>query len=161
MITGRAYQLLELLLVVSIFSILLGIAVPMFLHYQNQQKTDKYAAQLANTIAAARLLAIEQADQFTLCPIGQDDQCYSDWNNQLKLRNSQREIVQTFAAIPKPINISWRSNFGHNHQLQFLATGFTNGQLGSFELCAPDGQGSKVVVQLSGRTRIESITCHI
>jgi len=141
--TSKAYTLIELLITLSIISILLGYALPAFSNLLDKSNVDANSQRLVQVLQLARTTAITNNRKVTLCPTETGNNCSSDWSkgyvaftdlNGDREINEQDEILFQFISIDQKTSLSWKA-FGHKKSLQWLQTGITNHQNGSFELC--------------------------
>ena len=154
------FSLLELMIVVSIVSILAGIAIPSLSTLINNSLADTAQADLRRAIAATRNLAVSTRSVATLCP---DRNCAGNWgdgylmfsdkNNNARVDDDET-IYQRFRSNKK-IRIDWRGS-GRANYLKFSATGVAR-QFGRFHLCPTESDISKaraMVINRQGRIRI-------
>ncbi len=140
---NHAFTLIELLLTISIVFILLGIALPSFSETLDNSHVKANLQRLAQTLQLSRLTAINQNINVTLCPVDQTLTCSKNWStgymsfidkNGDRQFNNDDELLYQYFSNDKKSTLSWRA-FGNRRSLQWLGTGITNHQNGSFELC--------------------------
>ncbi len=81
----RGFTLLELMVSVSILSILIGIAVPNFNHFIVKQRVDNEISLLNRLLFITRNIAINERQMATLCPLGIDNKCTTQWHKSLSI----------------------------------------------------------------------------
>ena len=81
----RGFTLLELMVSVSILSILIGIAVPNFDHFIVKQRVDNEISQLNRLLFITRNVAINERQTATLCPLDKSNKCTTQWHNSLSV----------------------------------------------------------------------------
>ena len=160
---NQAFTLIELLIVISIVMIVLGYAIPSFSDLINRSKVDAKVSRLAQTLQLSRSVAITNNTKVTMCPVNESLSCSSDWstgyisfidsNGDRKFNPGEKLLFQHFSQEPKS-KTRWRA-FGHRRSLQWLGTGITNHQNGTFELCYADEQKlfRAIFITKTGRIR--------
>lgn len=143
---NTAFTLIELLVTISIIFILLGYALPSFIELLERKKVSANVQRLAQTLQLSRIKAITDNVKVTLCPIDNSLDCSSNWStgymsfidkNGDRQYNNNDIILFQFNSEDESFILSWRA-FGIRSSLQWLETGITNHQNGSFELCYSD-----------------------
>ena len=159
----QAFTLIELLTVIAIVMIIFGYAIPSFADLIGKSKVDANVSRLAQVIQLSRSVAITNNTKVTMCPINEKLSCSSNWSNgymsfvdsngNRKFEAGEELLFQYFSQEPKS-KVSWRA-FGHRRSLQWLGTGITNHQNGSFELCYADKQKlyRAIFITKTGRIR--------
>lgn len=140
---NRAFTLIELLICISIVSILMTSAVPAFTQLLDKRKVDVHKQRLVKTLQLARTTAVTNNKKVTLCPTQSGSSCTSNWssgylvfiddNGDREFTNNE-EILYQFISTDEKSSVYWRA-FGTRSSLQWLQTGITNHQNGSFILC--------------------------
>lgn len=159
--TLQAYTLLELMLVVSLVAILAAFAIPSFNNFIQRSRAETQINQLISAIHYARLNAITHQQKITLCMSNDEISCGGQWSDGQIILNQDKKILQKFPVLGSGISLNWQSSGqNRNTYLEFLPTGFTNGQKGSFYYCnLRDHQYSqRIVIENTGRTRLEEIS---
>lgn len=164
----KGFTLIELMISISIISILLGGAIPSFGELINNRKIDHNLLELVQTLQLARATSIIERSKVTLCPNTQNGICGSDWSkgyisfvdyNGDRQINENDKILTQINIDDKKLVISWKA-FGYKKSLQWLSTGITNHQNGSFILCY--GQDPKnargLFITKAGRIRFSKDT---
>lgn len=137
----RGFSLVELLVALSILSIISFIAIPSFNHLKQSYKANTTISQLANTLRIAKLTAINQGHNTIICPKPQEIKCSTDWSSDLVVftdlnqnrQLDQNESSKTFTAIN---DISEKILFnGHQGMVRFSSSGFPQGTFGTFTYC--------------------------
>jgi type IV fimbrial biogenesis protein FimT len=159
-IPSPGFTLLELLLAISISFILLMAAVPAYQHLLARNKTATVISQILTAIHTARAAAIAQGDSVILCGSGSGVDCDGQWHaGQLILSAGAQQPLRVFAGVAQGDRFWWQSSLGYNDALILTASGFTQGQRGSFYYCPaykPSRYGARIVVSDSGRARVET-----
>lgn len=163
-----AFTLIELLIAISIVSILFGYGLPSFNQMLERKKVSINVERLVQTIQLSRHTAITKNTKVTLCPINNSLQCTSDWSNgymsfvdiqgDREFNDNDTLLYQHFSQDEKS-TLSWRA-FGYRRSLQWLETGITNHQNGSFVFCYNNKSelSRGVYMTKSGRVRTSKDT---
>ncbi len=157
------FSLIELLLTMTIASILIAIAAPDLSKFWQKQQADTYIAQLQRAISLTRTTAISSREIVSLCPYA-DGSCGGQWENGLMifidknnngLIDDKEELSEVIHFAPKNNTISWRASGGKNY-LRFSPNGMAR-QFGRFHLCAKSSDmtlARALVINRQGRTRV-------
>ncbi len=139
----QGFTLIELLITLSIASILLSQALPSFNQFLDQRKVSAHTQRLAQVIKLSRTVAVTESQIVTLCPTQNGHSCSANWsdgylsfkddNGNRQLDHNEEKLFE-YLSTDKNSQVSWRA-FGVRKSLQWLQTGITNHQNGSFELC--------------------------
>jgi len=160
--------LIELLIAITIISILFGSALPSFTDLLEKKKVDANVQRLTQTLQLSRTTAINENLKVTICPINQSLVCSSNWSSGYmsfidkdgdRQYNDDDELLFQFYSQDEKARINWRA-FGHRRSLQWLETGITNHQNGTFELCYDDDEMKSRALFLTkaGRVRFSKDT---
>lgn len=171
----QGFNLLELLVTLSIVAILAAIAVPSFDYLNNRRVTQTQVENLQRALMMARQTALAKNRQVTLCPSSDGNACTDtqDWSSGYLVFVDVDEN-ETFerAAGDLPIefvygvrNVAARSGSSHvghrlvanSESLQFNKAGFNNnGFTNTFRYCDAEGTGRfRVRVLNTGRVKVE------
>lgn len=141
--TNRAFTLIELLISIAVIAITLNLALPSFSEILDRSKVSANVQRLTQTLQSSRLKAISSNIKVTLCPMNNELVCGKDWStgymsfvdkNGDRRYNGNDEILSQYKSEDEKFSLNWRA-FGQKNSLQWLGTGITNHQNGSFELC--------------------------
>lgn len=149
-----AFTLIELLIALTLASLLLVAAVPLWREWLQRNRAEAVVQQLITAINLARSEAVKRGQTVTFCPSRDQRHCGGLWQEgQIILQ--QQQVIRTYAALPGRDQLIWRSSLGKNDRLEFVASGFTNGQKGSFIYYPAHGQAAtRIVIEQSGRMRM-------
>ncbi|MBL4826886.1 MAG: GspH/FimT family pseudopilin [Spongiibacteraceae bacterium] len=162
----HGWTLIELLVTLSIISLLIGFGIPT-LNQSLQRSTEKIAFTMLQRLSYyARTKAIRHNNYFTLCPSNDQVHCGGTWNQALIIFSDQNkneivdgsdELFRTFTFGPNTPCIRW--NRKRRQYLQFKPSGASNGTAGHFAFCDPVNTTveNKVVVSFNGRTSLKSL----
>jgi type IV fimbrial biogenesis protein FimT len=164
----KGFTLIELIVSISIASILAAIAVPNFSAFLSQMRVDNEISVLYRLLFTARNAAINNALPVTICPLNDDNQCTTLWQNEISVfidlnnnniydPNNNEILIRTKSAIKNDDKLQyglWRS------RIIYAPTGRTAGwgSNGTFKYC-PKGypeQSRAIRIATSGRLYISS-----
>jgi len=165
---NAAFTLIELLLTLSIAWILLGVALPSFDDMLERKKVSANVQRLVKTLQLSRLTAINDNVKVTVCPIENGLECTRNWStgymafidhNGDRQFNNDDSVLYQFLSEDEEATLKLRA-FGHRNSLQWLATGITNHQNGSFELCygSEEDKSRALFLTKAGRIRFSKDT---
>lgn len=164
----NGFTIIELIICITIIAILLTIALPSFSNLLIENKVSSQVQKLTQTLQLSRTRAITNNIRVTICPIDKSTTCSKDWStgymsfidiNGDRQYNENDTIIFQHTENNKKITLNWRA-FGHKRSLQWLATGITNHQNGSFEFCY-EGSPKKsraLFITKAGRIRFSKDT---
>lgn len=154
---SRGFTLLELLVVISIASILVLIAAPSFV--DSTQRTNRSAAvtALADAVSVARSEALGRGTATVLCVSSSGSSCTAgtDWNAGFLVAETQSGVVlQVWQTLPDTMSVSLETS-GDADKLFFQADGMTY-KNSTYVVCDDSGDANAraLVVGYSGLSRI-------
>ena len=156
----QGITLFELLAVLSIFSVITGIALPTVGSMIELNRSSTQIHQLYTAIALARSEAVRSGHFAVLC--GEDPQCRNrQWQQSYRLfvdhnRNAQLdgdEQLLLHNQLPQGYHWHW-SNFRQQGHLIYNRKGLTHALNGTFTLCHKAQNRGQIIINLSGRPRI-------
>jgi prepilin-type N-terminal cleavage/methylation domain-containing protein len=164
---SAGFTLIELLLAMALLGILLTFGTPDLRRWHREARSEALLMELGRLLSEARSTAATQAVPVTLCATRVPPKCDSSWQQQLLLftdhngnRVFEREAGDTVLRLwtqPAAQGRLSLHNFPARPSLQFLPSGFTNGESGNFTWC-PDEEEPAAIRQLiftrTGRTRL-------
>jgi type IV fimbrial biogenesis protein FimT len=164
----QAFTLIELVITLAIIAILAGISLPSFKSLVGSSKITSEINALNGILQLSRTTAITKSEKVTICPSNDGVQCTKNWsqgymafidfdgNRQL---DSTDQLLQLHRIEDKKIRVRWRA-FRKNNSLQWLNTGITNHQNGSFEYCYQNepNLARGLFITKSGRVRLSKDT---
>ena len=158
----RGTTLIELIVSVSISTILTAIAVPNFNVFFVQMRVDSEISKLSRLLLTARNYSINSGNNVIICPLDSSGTCSEDWHEELSVFNDINGN-QKFDAVNDEVLITTKAAIKLNDTLKyakrrtkitFKPTGYLHGlSNGTFKYC-PKGYIDKsrgVVVARSGR----------
>lgn len=159
----KGLTLIELMITISIASILLASGLPAFNHLIEKNRMVSEVNSLHSFLQVGRTKAIEGNVKVTICPSSDGKNCTRDWSNGYILfidENADRTFDENETLIRKElianeeISLRWRA-FGVKTSLQWHQSGITNHQNGLFEFCYKERPklARALIVSKSGRIR--------
>ncbi|MDP2560904.1 GspH/FimT family pseudopilin [Psychrobium sp. 1_MG-2023] len=161
---NRGTTLFELLIVLSIMSILLLGAIPAFGGLLKRNLITSTVNRLIGLSYFARQMAIKNNAYVTLCASSDGIRCGRDWhlgqllfvdhNRDRKINGNDR--ILRFNHIEDPnLRVTWRS-FRSRNFLQYSARGWTNYYNGTFRVCLAGSEqfyNRAIIINRPGRAR--------
>ncbi len=160
------FTLLELLVTLSILSILMFVGLPGIHTLQTQATLDADINLLRSVFFSARQLAVEQHKDITVCFSAENHQCiensgttllmFMDENNDHIVNESQGdELFTTQNLNSSAIKITTNQPY-----FIYQSDGTIAGTPGSVKICHSSlDTGKTIIFAMSGRMRAQSIDC--
>jgi len=161
----RAFTFIELLVCIAISSIILLVLVPNMSDFVQKNRALAKAQQIVTSIEMTRSEAVAHNQNVTFCASDDGIGCGDNWNNGqliIDLNNTKESVIRVFGKIHDGDTLTWNSSLSEdkNNYVEFLPTGETNGQQGSFYYC-PNANAKNafaIIIQQSGFSRIAETT---
>lgn len=172
---GQGFTLLEMLAALGIVVVLVLVAAPSWVSWQQRRQLQGEAEDLLGSLALARAQALMHQQRVTLCPSRSGQACdgagqgawQEGWivfvdHNRDGLREADEPLLQQRAASPKGVQI-----IGHSTLSQAIAYGSDGGSegvrgqflAGTMQLCAPgQSEGWQLVLNALGRARLAKVS---
>jgi type IV fimbrial biogenesis protein FimT len=156
----KGFTLIELIVAISVISILAAIAVPNFNDFIIKVRVDNEVSNLHRVLLIARNSAINSGQKAILCPLEKNAQCTTNWQNKLsvfidtnnnKLFDASEKVLKIRAAITTGDTLLYGKD---RNKITFKPTGQLSGLAnGTFRYCPKDYKkySRGIVVALSGR----------
>ncbi|HSC75875.1 MAG TPA: GspH/FimT family pseudopilin [Pseudomonadales bacterium] len=167
----RGYTLMEFLVVMSISSILLSLALPVFSSTFKRMQGDTVIYSLAGAYQLARSTAISQRQSVVFCARADAQTCGNDWTrgalvfadpNDNRIQDSDERIVADIAAPPTGSQLKMRAALNKQY-LRFMGNGMLENTAGSMVYCPPNGterDARTMIFTRNGRLRFGYDTNH-
>lgn len=161
---SKGFTLVELMITISIASILLAVAVPSYQSIMRESRLTTQANELMTALHYARSEAVKRGVRVTLCKSADGATCNGDsWKdgwiifsdaNPAGAVDTGDEVLRVFPAL-KGSTLSTGSNL--NEGISYLPNGRSQGVSNdTFYLCNQTS-GRNIVVNGSGRPRVEKV----
>ncbi|SEJ23685.1 GspH/FimT family pseudopilin [Nitrosomonas eutropha] len=155
---SKGFTMVELMITISIASILLAVAVPSYQSLMRESRLTAQANELMTALHYARSEAVKRGGRITICKSSDGATCndgswqdgwlvFSDAGTAGAV-DSDDEILRVFPKLSGGITVN---GFGFGNWISYLPNG--RSQTGRFELCN-QASGRDVVVNNSGRPRV-------
>lgn len=162
----KGFTLVELMIVIAIAGITVGLGYPSMKNLIIKSRVNSYAHTLLSTVQSARQAAIMRNEFITVCASANGIDCNTDWSKGHLIfidKNGNRELdiedtrLNYIDGINDADNVKWQS-FKVANTLQFLPTGITNHQNGTFTVCGLGkiGFAKAVIITKTGRPRLST-----
>lgn len=158
--THKGFTLLELLVSLSVMSILAAIAIPNFNSVIVRMRVDNEISELHRMLLVTRNTAINSGQKTILCPLDNTLQCSTQWQNELsvfidvndnKLFDANEKVVKVRAKIIVGDELVYGKG---RKKITFKPTGQLSGLAnGTFRYCPKDYSNFSrgIIVARSGR----------
>ena len=156
---SQGFTLVEVLITLSVMSILLGIAAPQINASYQYYRADKAIRTIQQTLLYARNYAISFGKNVTICP-NKNNNCTNDWLQGITVftdENKSNSIDDNDIIIQEITHFSEQDAINFNREyIRFQANGSAAGSNGTLIYCPGqiDSPYSKaIVINRSGRVR--------
>lgn len=156
----KGFTFIELIVSISVTSILAAIAIPSFSHFIVKMRVDNEISKLHRLLLITRNAAINSGQKAIICPLNDSSQCTTQWQNELsvfidsndnKILDGNEKIISIKAAI----NIEDKLVYGKGRtKITFKPTGTLSGLAnGTFRYCPQSytNYSKGIVIARSGR----------
>ncbi|MCK5360406.1 MAG: GspH/FimT family pseudopilin [Gammaproteobacteria bacterium] len=172
MATGRrqyAFTLTELLVTLSITSILLGSSAPLFTGIIMNNRVVTISNDLLTALQVARSEAVKRNQDVTLCKSADSLSCGGNWSDGWIIFSDKDHdrrldpvdgdtLLYTKKFDSLEYFISWNA-FRSDNYIQYNAQGFIHSNNGTFKLCPPDNDvhyARAIIINRVGRARVSA-----
>jgi len=163
------FSLIELLVTLSVASILVLNVFPSLSAIIAQERTTTLTNSLAGALAYARTEAVTKQSTVITCQSNNGSECnhsegwHNGWiifidKNKNKQRESQEPLLRVFAAVNNGTQLNFHgSGRGTHYYMKYKPDGSASPN-GSFLICHPNsGVGKALIMTHSGRLRLSKI----
>ncbi len=147
------YSLLELLITLAIIFLMAVLVVPSQKIFFEKNNQDTIRLQLLRAINLARSEAMLRSDNIILCHSKDQTSCSGEWQEGYVILQ-QEKVINAFTNKTNG-KIFWRTFPVGQKNLEFLATGFSHAQNGTFWFCEKNSENPAwaILISQSGRAR--------
>ena len=164
-----AFTLTELLITISITSILLGSSAPLFTGIIMNNRVVSISNGLLTTLHMARSEAVKRNQDVTLCKSSDSLSCGGSWSDgwiifsdfdhdrRLDLVDGDT-LLYTKKFERLEFVISWNA-FRSDNYIQYNSQGFIHSNNGTFKLCPPNNDvhyARAIIINRVGRARVSA-----
>lgn len=158
-------SLLELIVVITLVSILGSLALPGLQRFSASTRSDLAIRAVIEAIQFTRSSAITQGREVTACRSDDGQGCGGNWEqgilvfvdeNHDRVVNGTETVLRYFELTGVEGSLRWRA-FGNRQYLLINSLGFLPYQNGSFTYCPLTGEQRdtrQLIVNASGRLRL-------
>ena len=156
----KGFTLIELMVSISVTSILAAIAVPNFSNFIVKIRVNNEISQLHRMLLITRNTAINSGHKVIICPLDNNSQCTTQWQNKLsvfvdvnnnKLFDVNEKVIKVRAKITSGDALIYGKK---RNKITFKPTGQLSGLAnGTFRYCPQSHKkySRGIVVARSGR----------
>jgi type IV fimbrial biogenesis protein FimT len=160
----RGFTIVELLITLSIITLLLAVSTPQLPAFIEKHQGEKALIAIARAIKAGRSTAIKTGNTVTVCRSSDAQQCSGSWQNGLivftdqnkdRILNDADQLLVQLVFDNLPGTIIWRA-FQNRQYLQLNSRGDLIHQNGTFTWCAFSGAAEsahQLIISRTGRIR--------
>lgn len=180
----RGFTLLELIITVTILSVLLGIGIPSFRELQLNNQLTANANHVLGMLRLTRSEAVRRNTRVVMCRSTDQQQCntesalnrewetgwiiFPDLDTDGEVDSPDEELIRVVGPLPDGLTL--RTGGNYSRHIAFRSLGRPRGNTGlgndTFRLCDERGgdYARKVIIAVTGRMRVvrgdeEAITC--
>jgi len=155
MLHDRGFSLIELLFVLMLMGILIATSMPLMMKIYQHIQARVACDQLVHAMKLARNEAVAKHVTVMLCKSKDQQTCSGEWINGYIILANQK-ILYVFKNPNLNGKINWRAFPLNKDNLQFLSTGFSKTENGTFWYCGADAEHPAwaIVMNQSGRIRV-------
>lgn len=165
------YTLIELLITLSIMSILLSFALPGFASMLRTVQGDTVMNSVVNAYQLARSTAISERKPVIFCAKANARTCGTDWTrgalvfvdpNNNRIQDDGERAMADIASPPTGSHLSMKAALGKQY-LRFMDNGMLENTAGSMVYCPPNGtarDARNIIFTRNGRLRFGSDVDH-
>lgn len=162
------FTLLELVISLVVLGVLIFVATPQLSSFMQERQALAAIRSLDQGFSMARSEAVKRRAIVTICPLSDSSACSFDWNRDIAIfedangdraRSPGETLITTINATSYG---HFRILVSNRNYFQYGATGRARNTMGSVIFCPvsppPEDVYLKLVMPLSGRTRIDRVT---
>ncbi len=155
-----AFTVIEVMVILIILMCLFVFIVPAGNEVLVEHRAIAGSNRIVSGLYLARNEAIQRGEKIIFCKSADSKSCSGNWNDGQIIINSKGAVLHRFAALGGNDSLIWNSSAGKDNWVEWLPTGFTNGQRGSFYYCAANDNAAysqAIVLINTGRLYVSQI----
>lgn len=159
--SSSGFTILELLATLTVFAIILLLAIPAARDVLAENRTTAEVNTLVSGLSYARSEAITSGQTLTFCKSSNHKTCGGQWRDGQIILDSKGTLLRVFAAIPVTDNLTWNGSGGKDDAIVWTPSGYTKGQRGTFYYCVANGDvlhSRAVVLWDTGRVYTSAVS---
>lgn len=161
----QGFTLVELLTTLAVLTIVITVAIPAFSSTTDSIRQRTLVNQLMADLNFARSRAITSRRAVSICAGQADCDGLAKWSGQFLIFDDlnangvfdQDDVLLRSTRVASDHTWTWR-NFRQQRYMMFKPDGTTHSLNGTFILCREDAALKKVVINITGRARLDSPT---
>jgi type IV fimbrial biogenesis protein FimT len=161
----QGFTLVELMITLTVLAIVLAIAVPTFTTTMNSIRQRTQVNQLLADLHFARSRAITSRQPVSICAGASGCDGLARWSGQVVVFDDlnadgvldELDTLLRTSAVASSHSWTWR-NFRKQRHMTFKPDGTTHSLNGTFVLCRQDTKLKKIVINVTGRARLDAPT---
>lgn len=154
--------MIELLLVLGIFSALLMVAVPYWRELTEKNRALAYTSEIEAALRFTRSSAILLGESVTFCASKEHKECKGSWSDGQIVITQSGKVLRILSKIFNGDKLIWDGNLSNN-QIVFMPTGLSKERRnGHFIYCPSSNSANAAMVIMSsiGRVRVSDLDAH-
>lgn len=156
----QAFSLIELLLVLAVFSVMFLLVAPFSEEVASKNRVRAIADEFIAALRFTRVLAIKLGEPVMFCGSSDQKSCNGRWQEGGIIVTSSGQVERVLSKISAKDRLIWQGSFGKKDGIVFLPTGFASGYQGSFYYCSGNNPENflAVILEATGRVRVANKT---
>ena len=158
-------SLIELMVTLTVLAIGLAAAVPSFQGTMKRNNIDNALKEFSSAIKFTRSEAITQNSSVSICASSNQDTCTGDWQDgwiiftDVDSAGTFTPSTDTLLRVHEALKTGYELDFDDAtpNSVTFLSRGFTDDQMGTFRMCAPNDDDNVftrgIILQRTGSLR--------
>jgi len=162
--SSKGFTLIELIVTLTVGAILFAVAIPAYKSTMTRNRIETLMSELTRSLNIARSEAIKRGTTVTVCKSADQTNCGGTWSNGWIVFSDQNkdgsvdagdELLQAKDTTDQGLSMKYAA-FPSSSYVQFLGTGFTKQQNGTFTACGISNNvknARAVIIYKTGRAR--------
>lgn len=153
--SSSGFTLLELMATLLVLGILLTMAISFGRSMWVENRSTTTVNGLLRALNYSRSEAILRNEKIIICPSSDQTSCdTTEWSRGQIVLTTSGTLLRVLSGLAAEDRLIWNSSLNKNQAIEWLPTGYTNGQRGSFYYCpgnAASTSARKLVLLNTGR----------